>query len=144
MAVVSGVDYVLSPKTTWAFGESGLITGVLVGLTQTLFFFPMTDLSGNPLLVKGKPAQPMVLAALEAPAMTADALDGCLRVLAQGEGNALILELAPLKALRVKNGWFSRGIYWKKPEHTGWRGLSLAGKVVGAAFEAFYKSQLRE
>ena len=151
MALQAGTHYVFSPSTTWPFGKSGLVTGLVVGLPNCLIMLPREAIMGAGSSVTESRfslgALPM-LAAIEKllgdTSISPIELEALLRRLADNEDDALVVELPELKALRVKNSWLSRGVYWKRPEHSGWRALPLSGKAVGAAFEAFYRSQLRE
>lgn len=152
MSLQVGTHYVFSPSTTWPFGSSGLVTGLIVGLPRCLIMLPREAVAGAGNSVTESRFSlgtlPMLAAIQKLFADTTISpieLEEVLRRLADNNDNdALVVDLPELKALRVKNSWLSRGVYWKKPEHRGWRGLPLSGKAVGAAFEVFYRSQLRE
>ena len=151
MPVMHGRDYVLAPSTTYPFGASGVVTGFIVGLPDRLVMLPKGAIGGQFTIrettfgIGGAPLFDAVAGMLGHPHQTLGGLAATLEELAaKVGGDALVVRLPALKALRVKTGWFSRGIYWKLPEHTGWRALPLSGKEVALAFHAYYAPQLRE
>jgi hypothetical protein len=145
MSLQVGTHYVFSPSTTWAFSKRGLVTGLIVGLPRCLIMLPRETIAGARFSFGALPMLAAIEKLLADTTISPIELEEVLRRLADNnEDDALVVDLPELKALRVKNSWFSRGVYWKKPEHSGWRGLPLSGKAVGAAFEVFYRSQLRE
>ena len=149
MALQAGTDYVFAPKTTWVLGQSGVVYGFVVGFRDRIVMLPKDAIGGagrtittTRFSVGGKPMLGAAQEMLADPSTTTEEVATALGELAQSNPDGLLVLLAPLKSLRVKTGWFSKGVYWKMPEHRGWRGLPLGS--AAPAFLEFYRTQLRE
>lgn len=148
--LVANVDYVLSPKTTWAFGQSGVVYGAMVGLPDRIVMLPKNAIGGAGMTVTStkwsigdKPLAEALQIVLTDPSTTADELATFLDRHAEGNGDALVVRIADKKAFRVKTGWFSRAVMWKNPEHRGWRALPISGKANALAFQQFYAAKMK-
>jgi len=151
MSLNPGVDYVLCTKTTY-MGEAGVTYGFVLGFPGCLLSISSKALAGagfshtrTTYALNGATPLAAIQSMLADPGVTAAQAEQTARELAAAVPGSRVVELARLAALRVKTGWFSRGIYYKQPGDRGWSGLPLAdGSASAEAFAKFYASQLRE
>ncbi|HGG57454.1 MAG TPA: hypothetical protein ENK31_06625 [Nannocystis exedens] len=151
MPMIDGTDYVLCTKTT-RMTSAGVTTGFVVGLPNCIVCLPTRAFAGagrthvrtTYSLAEGPPLT-VVQAMLADPQVTPQQAESTLRELASKSEAALVVETARLAALRIKLGWFSRGLYYKQPGDRGWSGFPLSdGAACAKAFARFYADQLRE
>lgn len=151
MPLTPDTDYVLCEKST-RVTPAGVTMGFVVGLPDCFVWLPSRAVSGagrthvrtTYRLADGPPLD-AVRAMLADPAATPDQVRATLRELASGSEAGLVVDTAELAALRVKTGWFSRGLYYKQPGDRGWSGFPLSGgAAIAQAFARFYADQLRE
>ena len=151
MPMIEGTDYVLCTKTT-RVTSAGVTMGFVVGLRDCVVCLPTRAIAGagrthvrtTYSLAEGPPLA-AVQAMLTDPQVTPQQAEATLRELASSSEAGLVVETAGLAALRVKSGWFSRGLYYKQPGDRGWSGFPLSdGAACAKAFASFYADQLRE
>ena len=150
MVLIKNTDYVFSPKMTF-LGPAGQGEGCLVGTMNLLVSLPMvlteidvrtqvTETMTTRYSFGGKtPAQ-----AIETTAESCNGLEEfeiTLQQLAEDEGDGVVVELAGMLRLKVKLGWFSKGIYYsEKAKGPGWKAFTLGDKDAAQAFADFYAS----
>ncbi len=151
MPMIDGTDYVLCEKTT-RVTPAGVTMGFVVGLPRCFVCLPSRAISGagrthirtTYSLAEGPPLS-AVKAMLADGSVTPAVAEATLRELAGSTDAGLVVDTKGLAALRVKTGWFSRGLYYKQPGDRGWSGFPLSGgAAIAQAFARFYADQLRE
>ncbi len=148
MSLTKNTDYVFSPKMTF-LGPAGLGEGCLVGTKKLLVSLPMvlTDVDVRSQVTEETTTRYSFAGKTPAEAIETIAEDcedlnefeAMLQQLAEGEGDGVIVELAQMQRLKVKLGWFSKGIYYSpKAKGPGWKAFTLGEKKVAQAFADFY------
>ncbi|MFT5356525.1 MAG: hypothetical protein ACI9KE_003750 [Polyangiales bacterium] len=148
MGLQDGRDYVFCAKATYV-GNLGVGEGCLVGTKGRLLMVPLKvqvvdwnrsvtttqfSLGDEPLNVGL--ARVLSTAEMEVPSLESFMAD----VAAKVAGSALV-ELNSCKRVRVRDGWFSRGIYHSnRAKGPGWKGYPLKDKLVAQGWVNFYQS----
>ena len=152
MPLVRGRDWALAGDCMVA----GLVdqlgtTGVIVGLPRHLVFLPDNTLAGAGTMVMAVPQSFLHLDPVRAvetiaaqPGLELPQFHGLLMRLASSTRDAIVLDLmGDVTALRVKDGFLRRGVYYRRPAQSGWRGFSCS-KAGARELAALWASMLRE
>jgi hypothetical protein len=142
--VIEGTDYVLAPKVTLLTGP-GVTSGFLVGTRRFLFVVPIDAIRGagrsvttTTFTIDGRTPLESVRSLLAAPALTLPELEEAMhRLLSTVEGE-WIVPIEALAEFRVKTGWFSRGVYYKRSGDRGYRGFPISGREHAERVRSFY------
>lgn len=148
MGLVENQDFVLSPKTTY-FGPAGLGEGCLLGTKRCLLGLPKVidthvwnhSITTTTYSVDGRDPVAAIrhLAALGE--TNIDVFEQWMRNLGAQASGAVFVELASQKRLKVKAGWFSKGVYYsEKQSGPGWGAFTLGAKPDALAFVDFYRA----
>ena len=142
MALVEGTDFVFAPRGTFVTTDvSAVNTCCIVGTRGHLFVVMENILEGEGETTYSfggrKPAEAL-RDLFNSPGMTAEKLG---EVLAQMTGNnpKFCVALDTLSEFKIKNGWFSRGIYCKRRGAWGYSpAAAISDKEVIQKFQTFY------
>ena len=142
MALVEGTDFVFAPRGTFITTDvSAVNTCSIVGTRDHLFVVMENILEdgGETTYSFGgrKPAEAL-RDLFDSSEMTAEKLR---EILAKMTGNnpKFCVELGNLSEFKIKNGWFSRGIYCKQKGAWGYSPAAAIGdKEVIQKFQTFY------
>ncbi len=147
MALVEGRDFVYCPKTTY-IGSAGVGEGCLVGTRRRLLMVPLRvdtavwnrSITTTTWQLGDEPIGAALARMLSASDLSVEALDSTLEALAEKVKATGLGKLDEAKRVRVRSGWFSRGIYYSaKAKGPGWTGYPLKGKPLAQAWLDFYR-----
>lgn len=148
MALQQGRDYVFCPKTTYV-GSLGLGTGCLVGTQRRLLMVPLQvevvvwnrSITTTTFSLGDEPLNTGIARVLSGAELDVAGLETFMAEVAEGvEGSALVA-LDERERVRVRAGWFSRGIYHSdRPKGPGWKGYPLKGKQMALEWLEFYRT----
>lgn len=122
MAIVQGTDYVFVPKVTVIL--DGVTFASLVATRRYLFLLPKESHAGagraitqTTFTVDGKGVREVVEKLLADPSTDIEQLEEALTQLLQGQGllNEYRIERNSLEEFMLKDGFLSKGIYYRKP-----------------------------
>lgn len=150
MSLTKGKDYVFAPKATLV--THAVVFASLVGTRKHIFVVPKEDISGGGSTIEttkysisGDNLTEGVEKILQDPDMTIDELEKTLnKILFEDlklDKDRYLLEIGKLAEFNVKAGFFSKGVYYKKPEDKRFKGIGISGKESAQAFQAFYGKQ---
>lgn len=145
MSLSEGSDYVLAEGVTY-HGNEGVGKGCMVGTQRLLLLIPthvqtatMRRVTTRSWTLRGeKPADMIGNLAAESD-ISPDDLEEILREVDARIPGARLFDLSEIGRLRVRTGFFSRGIYLnRKPSRIGGTGFPLR-RADARAFERFYR-----
>ncbi len=156
MAVTAGRDYVFSPQIRTILPGAGPSSACVVVTRHALYFIPyVSTRGGGPTIPRtrvtmgGKPPGQYVAGVLADPNLTPAQLDQTLAHHCAGLAGAVVKPLDGFKRIKIRNGFFSRGVrlterpdgLWGNPlkENFGWR--PSKDEVVG--YSAFFSGDPR-
>ena len=146
MAVVEGRDFVYCPKTTY-IGSAGVGEGCLVGTRRLLLMVPLSvdtvvwnrSITTTTWKLGDEPIGTALARILSSGEMTLEELESTLEMVDAKIEAASLGKLDEAKRVRVRTGWFSRGIYHSaRAKGPGWTGFPLKGKPLAQAWCDFY------
>jgi hypothetical protein len=148
MALIHGTDYVFCPKATYV-GKLGVGDGCLIGTRNLLLLLPsrVDKVEWNRYIevrifqLGDDPVNVSIQRVLEGEGLTVDELEVFMRDAAAKLPGSEVGELTQMKRVRVRAGFFSRGIYYSvKDKGVGWKGYPLKGKAMAQSWVDFYKT----
>ena len=148
MALEDGRDFVYCPKTTY-IGSAGVGDGCLVGTRTRLLMVPLRvdtavwnrSVTTTTWQLGDEPIGTALARILSASDLTVDALNTTLESINEQIAATSLGKLDEAKRVRVRTGWFSRGIYHSaKAKGPGWTGFPLKGKPLAQAWCEFYRA----
>ncbi len=147
MALQEGIDYVFCLKTTY-IGSLGVGDGCLVGTRSLLLMVPLkveavvwnSHVTTTTFQLGNEPVNAGIARVLSQAALTVEELEAFMRQTVGRLEGAALTELHTQRRVRVRSGWFSRGIYCSEKEKgPGWMGYPLKGKELAQRWVAFYQ-----
>ncbi len=148
MALVDGRDFVYCPKTTY-IGSAGVGDGCLIGTRTRLLMVPLRvdtavwnrSVTTTTWQLGDEPIGAALARVLRASDLTVDALNRTLESIDAKVEATSLGRLDEAKRVRVRTGWFSRGIYHSaKAKGPGWTGFPLKGKPLAQTWCEFYRT----
>lgn len=156
MPVIAGKDYAFSPHLRTVLKGAGPSSACALVTRRALYFIPYVSISGGgvtivrtTVTIGGKPPAEYVAQLLADPQTTPESLDAAMAGQCSGIQGALVRPLERFRRIKIRTGFFSRGIrlseraegLWGNPlvEKFGWR----PGKEEPAAFSAFFAGDPR-
>lgn len=143
-----GKDYVYAPKTTYV-GGLGVGEGCLLGTRRSLLMVPTKidsvvwnrSITTTRFQLGNEPIAEGIRKLLVDPELDAATLEAMIGEIAAKVDGAAHHDLTQMKRLRVRAGWFSRGIYVNAKEGGvgGWAGYPLKGKGRAQHWMMFYR-----
>jgi hypothetical protein len=138
MPVTAGRDYLVSPHIRTVLPGAGPSSACVVVTRAALYFIPYVSISGGGVTITrttvtigGMPPAQYVAGILADPNMTPQQLDQVLAGQCASIVGAVVKPLATFKRIKIRNGFFSRGVrlterpdgLWGNPlkENFGWR-----------------------
>ncbi|MCB9568318.1 MAG: hypothetical protein H6710_14100 [Myxococcales bacterium] len=147
MALSEGSDFVFCPKTTYV-GGAGIGEGCLIGTRRRLLMVPLRvdaavwnrSVTTTTWRLGDEPLGDAIARILRDPALTLGGLEETMGALAEEIEGAVLGKLDEARRVRVRAGWFSRGVYFSAREKgPGWSGFPLKGKPLALAWLDFYR-----
>jgi len=148
MALVEGRDFVYCPKTTY-IGTAGVGDGCLVGTRRRLLMVPLRvdttvwnrSITTTTWTLGDEPIGTALGRILSDASMTLGELEATLATINSKIRATSLGKLDEAQRVRVRTGWFSRGIYHSaKAKGPGWTGFPLKGKPLAQAWCDFYRT----
>lgn len=146
MALADGKDFVFCHRTTYV-GTAGIGIGCLVGTRRRLLAVPLSvevavwnrSVTRTTFSLGDEPLNDGIARVLTGAELTVDELEEFLATIAGKLDGAALADLATAKRVRVRAGWFSRGIYHSAKERgPGWTGYPLKGRELAQRWLRFY------
>lgn len=142
MSLTANSDYVFVPKITLV--TQGVTFASLVATRKYLFIVPFENIAGNgskvtttTFFIDEKNPQEFLAEFLKSSDLTVAKLEEAIMKIIENDPDSY-LEIATLRELNVKAGFFSKGIYYKKEGDRGFRGIGISGKENALALKQFY------
>ncbi|MEZ4380565.1 MAG: hypothetical protein R3A79_04420 [Nannocystaceae bacterium] len=136
------------PRTTYV-GSAGVGDGCVIGTHTRLLMVPLRvdtavwnqSVTTTTWQLGDEPIGAALAKILSASDLTRDGLNATLESLAARVKATALGKLDEAKRVRVRTGWFSRGIYYSaKEKGPGWTGYPLKGKPLAQAWADFYRA----
>ncbi|TND08473.1 MAG: hypothetical protein FD123_2269 [Bacteroidetes bacterium] len=138
-----GIDFVYAPNGDMML-PAGISKIAALGFRDDLFIIPRSSIAGAGRTVEtttysvgGKPMLEAVEAWISDPSVSLDDFRESVKV-ALSEQPGTHFRVNELKEFRIRNSWFSRGLYFKKQGAGGFTGCSIRDKTLVAEFQSFY------
>lgn len=142
MSLSAGHDYVFVPKVTLVL--NGVTFAALVGTRKYLFIVPFESIAEagrrvqtTKFSIDEKNPQEFLPQFLASPDLTLAEVEEFLMKTIEKDPQ-YYLEIASLSEFNIKAGFFSKGIYYKKPGDRGFSGIGISGKENALALKEFY------
>lgn len=147
MSLEYGVDYVFCPKSTYV-GSAGIGDGCLVGTKRLVLVVPLKietvvwnrSITTTTFQLGNEPVNTGIGRVLTQPEATLGELEQLMSTIHSDLTGAVLHDVGHYARVRVRAGWFSRGIYFSEKEKgPGWKGYPLKGKEMAQHWVAFYQ-----
>ncbi len=148
MGLHEGRDYVFCAKATYV-GALGVGEGCLIGTRNRLLMVPLKvqvvdwnrSVTTTQFTLGDEPLNVGLARVLGTTEMDVPALEAFMAGVAGEVGGSALVELDSRKRVRVRAGWFSRGIYHSdRVKGPGWMGYPLKGKRLAQNWVDFYRA----
>lgn len=147
MAIEVGKDYAYARKVTWVFGDLGVGKAFVVLTREQVVIFPYDTVggSGNTMTsstttIGGRPPAEVIEELLVAPSTSAESLNAQLTTWCGQISGALRHSLDAYKRIKLRAGWFNRGVRMSQKEKgfdSGF-GTAIAFRPTKEEMEGFF------
>lgn len=142
MALTEKKDFVFVPKATLVL--KGVTFACVVATRKYLFVIPFENISEvgryvqtETVSIGGSSPEEFVRGLAQLPDMTVAKLEETLMKVIEKNPDYFV-EIAALAEFNIKAGFFSKGVYYKKPGDRGYTGIAISGKQNALNLQEFY------
>lgn len=142
MTLTAKQDYVFIPKVTLVL--NGVTFATVVGTRKYMFIIPFESIAevgrrvhNTKFSIDEKNPQEFLPQLLASTDMNVAQLEEYLMDLIE-KNPQYYIEIASLAEFNIKAGFFSKGVYYKRPGDRGFTGFGISGKENALALKEFY------
>ena len=142
MALTEKKDFVFVPKATLVL--NGVTFACVVATRKYLFVVPFESISEvgrytetETVSIGGTTPEEYIMNLVKLPDITVSKLEETLMKVIEKNPDYFV-EIAALAEFNIKAGFFSKGVYYKKPGDRGYTGIGISGKQNALNLQEFY------